>query len=51
MMVLPFLLLVVAALLATLGLRRVSIGVWFLATAGLLYTLSLRLGAIPNLTL
>jgi len=51
MMVLPFLLLVVAALLATLGLRRVSIGVWLLATAGLIYMLSLRAGDFSNLAL
>ncbi|MCZ7566347.1 MAG: hypothetical protein M5U08_23195 [Burkholderiales bacterium] len=51
MMVLPFVLLIVAALLATLGLRRVSVGAWFLAMAGLLYMLSLRVGDFASLTL
>jgi len=42
MMVLPFLLLVVAALVATIGLRRPAIGVWVLGVAALIYTLGLR---------
>ncbi len=44
MMVVPFLLLVVAALVATIGLRRSAIWVWIVAMAAFLYTLSLRAG-------
>jgi len=48
MMILPFLLLVIAALGAMLGLRRPAIGVWVLAVAALAYTLSLRAGSFLN---
>jgi len=51
MMVLPFILLVVAALVTALGLRRISVWVWLAATAAMLYTLSLRTGDFANLTL
>jgi hypothetical protein len=51
MMVLPFLLLVVAALTATLGLRRPTIGVWVLAVAAMIYTLSLRPGGLLGIAL
>jgi hypothetical protein len=39
MMVAPFLVLVVAALIATLGLRRVSLWIWFIAFAATLFAL------------
>jgi hypothetical protein len=37
MMVAPFLVLVVAALVATLGMRRVSLWIWFVAFAATLF--------------
>jgi len=37
MMVVPFMLMVVAGLVATLGLRRVSLWIWFVAFAALLF--------------
>jgi hypothetical protein len=37
MIVVPFILLVVAALVATIGMRRVSLWVWFVAFAALLF--------------
>lgn len=37
MMVAPFILLVVAALVATIGLRRVSLWIWFVAFAATLF--------------
>lgn len=37
MMVVPFILLVLAALAATLGLRRVSIWIWFVGFAAALF--------------
>jgi hypothetical protein len=37
MMVVPFILLVIAALVATVGLRRVSLWVWFVAFAATLF--------------
>jgi hypothetical protein len=40
MMVAPFLVLVVAALIATLGLRRISLWVWFIAFAATLFVSS-----------
>ncbi|NJN40718.1 MAG: hypothetical protein HC807_07745 [Gammaproteobacteria bacterium] len=39
MMVVPFMLMVVAALVATIGLRRVSLWVWFAAFAATLFAL------------
>ncbi|MCG6876781.1 MAG: hypothetical protein LJE97_16965 [Betaproteobacteria bacterium] len=37
MIVVPFILMVVAALVATIGMRRVSLWVWFVAFAALLF--------------
>jgi hypothetical protein len=37
MMVVPFILMVIAALVATIGLRRVSLWVWFVAFAATLF--------------
>jgi hypothetical protein len=37
MMVVPFILLVIAALGATIGLRRISLWVWFIAFAAALF--------------
>ena len=46
MMALPFVLVLVAALTAMLGLRRVSVWVWLLALAATVYALHFH-GAIP----
>jgi len=37
MMVVPFILLVLAALVATIGMRRISLWVWFAAFAAMLF--------------
>jgi hypothetical protein len=37
MMVVPFMLLVIAALVATIGFRRISLWVWFVAFAAALF--------------
>jgi len=37
LIVVPFILLVIAALIATIGLRRVSLWVWFVAFAAALF--------------
>jgi hypothetical protein len=39
MMVAPFLVLVMAALIAMLGMRRISLWVWFMAFAATLFAL------------
>jgi hypothetical protein len=40
MMVVPFMVLVVAALVATIGMRRISLWIWFVAFAATLFAFS-----------